>query len=83
MGFICIKYLNTTFVQCNFTCWIEVAYFGKHFSNRGYCNSSLAQGSIDKHIKVMPVVFTAFAVIDNELQTMSGTSLCAVNRMHK
>jgi len=26
--------MNTTFVQCNFTHWIEVAYYGKHFANR-------------------------------------------------
>jgi hypothetical protein len=26
--------MNTTFVQYNFTCWIEVAYYGKHFANR-------------------------------------------------
>jgi len=72
--------MNTTFVQCNFTHWIEVAYYSKQ---RGYCNSSLAQGGRGKHIKMMPVIFTVFDIIDNEPQTRSGTTLYAVNRTHK
>jgi hypothetical protein len=31
---LCIKYVNTTFMQCNFTHWSEAAYYGKQFANR-------------------------------------------------
>lgn len=31
---LCIKYMNISFLQCNFTHWIEVAYYGIHFANR-------------------------------------------------
>jgi hypothetical protein len=50
---------------------------------RGHFNRSLAQGGIDKHVEVMPVLSTAFAIIDNERQTGSGSTLNAVNIMHK